>query len=380
MNPNDLIPYKNNSRKHSAGQIKRIENSIKEFGFNNPVLIDTNNIIIAGHARTQAAKNLGLESIPFIRLENLTEKQKKAYVIADNRLAELSEWDNDILSAELRELLEEDFDLKLIGFEDFDFKDLEEEDDVPEIPSEAVTKLGDVYILGRHRLMCGDATSIDSLEKLMQGQKADLVFTDPPYSLETGGGKKGRISKSLRKQSKSIEFISNFDPKDFLNILGTVFTKNSMNAYIFCNKELLPDYLNFAKQAKYSFNVLIWKKPNAAPLGHSHRPDIEYLLLFRRDAIWNTNLKDVNYSRCLEYGREKGEHPTIKPLELVTNEILISSNVKSIVVDFFGGSGTTLIACEKSNRDCYTMELEPKYCDVIIKRWENLTNKKAALE
>lgn len=156
---------------------------------------------------------------------------------------------------------------------------------------------------------------------------------------------------------------------------------NRMNAYVFCNKDLLPDYLNWAKANKYSFNVLIWKKPNAIPLGGSHRPDIEYLLLFRKKAIWNNNA-DANYTRCLEYsrptkGEENGKHPTIKPVELIANELKISSNEGSIVVDLFGGSGSTLIACEQLNRVCYMSEIDAHYCDVIIERWENLTKQKA---
>ena len=380
-NPKELIPYKNNSRVHSGDQIKRIENSIQEFGFNNPVIIDEENNILAGHARTRAALNLKLEQIPVkIVPSSLTDQQKQAYVIADNRLAELSEWDNDILSKELKALLAEDFDLSLVGFEDFKFDDEEalvEEDEVPELPQDPITKLGDVWQLGSHRLMCGDATNILDVDALMQGEKADLVFTDPPYCLETEGGCKGSIGKGLKKQGKNIQFISDFDPKEFLATLSTVFKKDKINAYIFCNKELLPDYLTFAKKSGYSFNILVWKKPAAIPIGGSHRPDIEYLLLFRKDAIWNNGLKDVNYSRCLEYGREKGLHPTMKPIELIKNEILISSNKGSLVIDFFGGAGSTLIACEQTKRTCYMMELDPKYCDVIIKRWENLTKKKA---
>ncbi len=256
---------------------------------------------------------------------------------------------------------------------------LTDEDAVPDVPEEPKTKLGDIYQLGNHRLMCGDSTSIDAIDKLMKGQKADLVLTDPPYSIETQGGFKGEIGKSLRKQASSIEFIANFEPAEFLNTLPLVFQSNKFNAYIFCNKDLLPDYLVWARDNKISFNVLIWKKPNAIPIGDSHRPDIEYLLLFRKSAIWNNGIKGVNYSRCLEYGREKGLHPTMKPVALLENEIYISSNTQSIVLDFFGGSGSTLIACEKTNRHARLIELDPKYCDVIVKRWEDFTGKKAEL-
>ena len=214
----------------------------------------------------------------------------------------------------------------------------------------------------------------------MKGEKADMVFTDPPYNIQTTGGCKGQIGKSLRKQGEEIDFIADFDPTEFLRVLPEVFDKN-MNAYIFCNKELLPDYLNWARDNGYSWNVLIWKKPTAIPIGDSHRPDIEYLLLFRKNAIWN-NGTDANYSRCLFYDRvkksdENGKHPTVKPIELIANEMKISSNKGSSVVDFFGGSGSTLIACEQLGRKCFMMELDPHYVDVIIERWENLTGEKA---
>jgi DNA modification methylase len=194
-----------------------------------------------------------------------------------------------------------------------------------------------------------------------------MVFTDPPYKIETEGGAKGSIGAGLKKQGKDIEFISNFEPTEFLQVLPIVFGRN-MNAYIFCNKELLPDYLVWARDAGYSFNVLIWKKPNAIPIGDSHRPDIEYLLLFRKSAIWNNGLKDVNYSRCLEYGRESGLHPTMKPIELISNELKISSNIGSVVMDFFLGSGSTMVASHQLKRKCYGMELDPKYCQVIVDR------------
>ena len=238
------------------------------------------------------------------------------------------------------------------------------------------------FYWGGHRLICGDSTDVTVIDKLMDGVKADMVFTDPPYNLQTEGGSKGSIGKSLKKQGKEIEFIADFNPSDFLNVLPIVFNGN-MNAYIFCNKELLPDYLNWCKNSGYSWNVLIWKKPTAIPIRDSHRPDIEYLLLFRKNALWNYGT-DANYSRCLQYDRvkkseENGNHPTPKPIELIANELKISSNKNSVVVDFFGGSGSTLIACEQLNRKCYMCELDPKYVDVIIERWEKLTGKKAIL-
>ena len=251
------------------------------------------------------------------------------------------------------------------------------EDEIPEPPEEPKSKLGDIYQLGNHRLMCGDSTNEEDVAKLMNGVKADMIFTDPPYEIETKGGCKGNVGKALRKQGKNIEFISNFNPINFLKILPTAFNSSKLNAYIFCNKELLPTYLDWAVENNYSYNVLVWKKPNAIPIGDSHRPDIEYLLLFRKNAIWNNGLKNVNYSRCLEFSRETGLHPTMKPVKLITNEMQISSNENSNILDLFGGNGSTLIACEQLNRKCYMMEYLPKYIDIIIQRWENFTGKKA---
>jgi DNA modification methylase len=382
----DLIPYARNSRTHSDEQVTQIASSIREFGFTNPVIIDDKNNIIAGHGRVMAAKKLGLDEVPCVVVTGWTDAQKKAYVIADNKLALNAGWDEKMLSLEFDELQELGFDLSLTGFskdEILALKPLEEtvgltdEDEVPEPPETPVTVLGDIWLLGDHRLMCGDSTSIDAVEKLMAGQKADMVFTDPPYRIETQGGCKGSIGKSLCKQGAEIDFISSFNPSDFLALLPTVFSGGKINAYVFCNKDLLPDYLVWARDAGFSFNVLIWKKPNAIPIGDSHRPDIEYLLVFRKSAIWNNGLKDVNYSRCIEHGRETGLHPTMKPVAILENQIKIASNNNSPVLDLFGGSGSTLIACEKTGRHCRMMELDPKYCDVIIKRWQDFTGKKA---
>ncbi len=383
-NTKELVPYARNSRTHSDEQVAQIAASIKEWGFTNPILIDADGGIIAGHGRLLAAQKLGLKDVPCIVANDWTDAQKKAYVIADNKLSLNAGWDNAMLAVEFGELADLGFDIGLTGFtlDEINLlspqviEGLTDEDAVPDAPEIPKTVLGDVWLLGDHRLMCGDSTSIDAVEKLMDGVKADMVFTDPPYRIETQGGCKGEIGKGLRKQGQDIEFISDFKPEAFLNILPTVF-KKGMNAYVFCNKELLPDYLIWARDVKYSFNVLVWKKPNAIPIGDSHRPDIEYLLVFRKGAIWNNGLKDVNYSRLIENSRETGLHPTMKPVPILENQLKIASNASSIILDLFGGSGSTLIACEKTNRHCRMMELDPKYCDVIIKRWQEFTGKKA---
>lgn len=382
----DLIPYVNNARTHSDEQVTQLASSIKEFGFINPVIIDDHNGLIAGHGRLLAAKKLGIDEVPVLVESHLTEAQKKAYILADNKLALNAGWDADLLKVELSELKDLGFDnLDTIGFSENEIKDIlnteleaAEDEGAGEIPEEPKTQRGDIWILGEHRLMCGDSTSENDVKTLMQDEKADLVFTDPPYKIEKGGcAGEGAIAERLRKQRRNIAFISGFNPSDFLKVLPSVFSKNTFNAYIFCNKELLPIYLNFAVENKLSFNVLIWKKPSAIPIADSHRPDIEYLLFFRKNAIWHNALKGVNYSRCLEFGRESGLHPTMKPIGLIANELQISSNRDSVILDFFGGSGSTLIACEQLKRKCRMMELDEHYCDVIIQRWQKLTGQEA---
>lgn len=383
-NPAELKPYENNTKVHPPEQVDRIAESIKRFGWQQPIVVDRDNVIIIGHGRLLAAKQLFLESVPVVYADNLTEEEAQALRLADNKTNE-SPWDFGKLEEELAALSIAGVDMTAFGFDDIEAQiDAPEVQEVetPEVPEEPKAKRGEIYRLGNHRLMCGDSTSKEDVAALMDGKYADLVFTDPPYLLETKGGCNGKIGKFLKKQGQDIEFISDFNPKQFLDVLPRVFYKN-MNAYIFCNKELLPEYLDFARQNKYSWNVLVWKKPYAIPIGDSHKPDIEYIVLYRKNAIWNNGTKS-NYSRCLEYARvEKNElngyHPTIKPIELITNELIISSNIGSNVVDLFGGSGSTLIACEQTGRKCFMMELDPHYIDVIIKRWEDFTGQKAEL-
>lgn len=385
-NTADLIPYARNSRTHSEEQIAQIAASIREFGFTNPIIIDPENNIIAGHGRLLAAQKIGLKEVPCVVVSGWSEAQKKAYVIADNKLALNAGWDEEMLKLEFDELDDLGFNLELTGFSLDEIGNLNppvvegltDEDAVPEAPEVPKTVLGDVWLLGNHRLMCGDSTSIDAVEKLMNGQKADMVFTDPPYRMQVEGGSNQPIGKAARKLGEAIKDLCDFDPKEFLAVLPTVFEKNKMNSYVFCNKDLVPDYLTWGVKAGYSFNILFWKKPNAIPLGGSHRPDVEYLLVFRKSAIWNNALKDVSYSKCLEYGRENSTpHPTMKPVDMIVDQIKISSNNNSPVLDLFGGSGSTLIACEKTGRQCRMMELDPKYVQVIIKRWQDFTGKKA---
>ena len=328
-------------------------------------------VVLGGNMRLKAAKEVGLKELPVLLADDWTEEQKAQFLIKDN--VGFGEWNWDELKEDWNINQLSDWGLDLPEFATEEVLEAEEDDfAVPDGGIETDIVLGDLFEIGEHRLLCGDSTDSDSVARLMDGNKADMVFTDPPYKIETEGGCKGSIGQGLRKQGDSIEFIANFEPTEFLQVLPLIFDKNKLNAYIFCNKELLPDYLVWAKDSGYSFNVLIWKKPNAIPIGDSHRPDIEYLLLFRKSAIWNNGLKDVNYSRCLEFGREKGLHPTMKPIELIANEMKISSNENSLVFDFFLGSGSTMVASHQLKRKCYGMELDPKYCQVIVDRMKKL--------
>ena len=384
-----LVPYARNSRTHSDEQVAQIAASIKEFGFTNPVLVDGDGGIIAGHGRVMAARKLGLDEVPCIELGYLSEAQKKAYIIADNKLALNAGWDDEMLRLEFDELTDMGYELELTGFslDEIDSLKVEEitagltdEDAVPEVPETPVSVRGDVWLLGRHRLMCGDSTSIDDVDKLMAGKKADFVLTDPPYNQETDGGSKGDIGASLKKQSGDIAHLCNFEPETVLPILPISHKKGVMNATIFCNKDLVPRYLNWAVENKYSFNILVWKKPSAIPLGVSYQPDVEYCLVFRRSAKFNTKQQGVSYSKVLEHKRETGLHPTMKPVDMLENQVKIVSDSGDLCLDLFGGSGSTLIACEKTARDCRMMELDEKYIDVIIKRWQDFTGEKAIHE
>jgi DNA modification methylase len=366
----------NNPRVIKDHKFEKLKKSISEFPKMmelRPMVINEDNIVLGGNMRLKALKDLGYKEVPeewVKRASDLTEEETRRFIIADN--VGFGEHDWEMLANEWNTEELEDWGLEGFPFEEVTELEAEEDDYTEPDNIQVDVVLGDLIEIGEHRLLCGDSTDSDQVAKLMNGEKADMVFTDPPYKIETEGGCKGSIGQGLKKQGDSIEFIANFEPTEFLQVLPLIFDKNKLNAYIFCNKELLPDYLVWARDSGYSFNVLIWKKPNAIPIGDSHRPDIEYLLLFRKSAIWNNGLKDVNYSRCLEFGRESGLHPTMKPIELIANEMKISSNENSLVLDLFLGSGSTMVASHQLKRKCYGMELDPKYCQVIIDRMSKL--------
>ena len=368
----DLIPYVNNSRTHSDDQVAQIAASIKEFGWTNPILVDGDNSIIAGHGRLMAARKLKMDEVPTIELDYLTDVQRKALIIADNKLALNSDWDLGLLSLELEELQGLDFDLNLIGFSDDELAKLLEpeqvdgltdEDAVPDIPEEPITKPGDIYQLENHRLMCGDSTSIDAVNKLMDGNKVDLIFTDPPYNVAFNG-RSGKHEVIMNDNLSESDFGSFID-----EVCNTIKAINPKAYYIWCN-------WNFygVLQGKLDYKTcIVWAK-NVFGMGHGYRHQHEFCLfngkidevIKNESDLWEVK-KDHNYV-----------HPTQKPVALSVRAF--GNHIKLLnVLDLFGGSGSTLIGAEQTGRKAFIMELDPKYCDVIVKRWEEYTGQKAEL-
>ena len=374
---NDLIPYINNARVHSDDQINQIAASIKEFGFTNPVLIDGENGIIAGHGRVLASKKLNIDIVPTIELSHLTETQKKAYILADNKLALNAGWDDDLLSLELLNLRELDFDLDLIGFGEDELDQIiqssverqegkTDPDDVPEVTEKPKTRRGDVWLLGNHRLMCGDATFIDDIDKLMNGNKAGMVFTDPPYGIG--------LDKDGQKLGKSQPY------KAVLNDHNTDVAIDAFGlAASICSGCVFFWGANYYSQALPGGPCwIVWDKQGGK---HVTYADVELCYsnitapsrMFTH--IWDGFRRDSEKN-------EKRVHPTQKPVKLIEDIWLFFDSfiADGLVLDMFGGSGSTLIACEKTNRVCYMMELDTHYCDVILNRWQNFTDKEAILE
>lgn len=359
----ELIPYVKNSRTHSDEQVAQIAASIKEFGWTNPILIDGQNGIIAGHGRLMAARKLGHTEVPTIELKDLTETQKKAYIIADNRLALNAGWDNEMLTIELNDLLADGFALNILGFDPKEIaallepevvEGLTDEDAIPEVPEEPKTKRGDIYQLGYHRLMCGDSTFIDDVEKLMNGTYPDLIHTDPPYGMNA-------VSKSsVLKKNYKTDILGDDNPdvaKDAFNLIYGLYPEAKhiwWGANYYCSA--LPD----------SECWLVWDKDN----GQSDQTDCEL--------AW-ANFRSVVRQFTKASEKSNRVHPTQKPvalMEWIIRRFKLSSDT---IADYFGGSGSTLIAAEKHGIQAFVMEFDPKFCDVIVKRWEDFTGKKAVL-
>lgn len=391
INIEQLLPYAKNSRTHDDAQVAQLAASIKEFGFNNPVLVDGEGTIIAGHGRVMAARKLGLDEVPAIKLGHLTENQKKAYIIADNRLALNAGWDTEMLTLEIKDLQSEDFDLSLMGFDEEELaKLLEPEivdgltdpDAVPDVPDEPKTRPGDVYQLGNHKLMCGDSTSVDAVEKLMP-ETANMIFTDPPYLMDFTGGLHGDGSKSFNAKHGSIknDKMSEQEGDDFLDAINSIIKIKVDGAFYitFYRLGVGRYYSSFDRTGLKCRSLIIWDKGNHT-LSNS-----DYMSMYEPMFYgWVNNHKFYGGKNGMDIWRIKRTakndlHPTMKPVELVEKAILDGSQINGIVLDLFGGSGTTIIACEKSGRNARVMELDPKYCDVIVKRWEEFTGQTATL-
>lgn len=372
------IEYENNPR-NNDGAVDAVAESIKQFGFKVPIVIDRDNVIVAGHTRLKAARKIGLEKVPCIVADDLTPEQIKAYRLADNKTAELADWDFSALEIELAEL-ESDFDMSAFGFDISDFEDIHEitEDEVPEVDeeNEPICKTGDIWNLGKHRLMCGDSTNVSDVEKLMNGDKADLLLTDPPYNVAYEGGTKEKLK--IENDDMSDEEFQEFLISAFEN--SNIVMKDGASFYIWHSDSEGFNFRSACKNTGWKIRqCLIWVK-NSIVLGRQdYQWKHEPCLYGWKDGAAHYFVDDRTQSTVWEFNKplRNIEHPTMKPVDLIARAINNSSRSDNIVLDIFGGSGTTLIACEQLNRKCYMMELDPKYCDVIIKRWENLTGEKA---
>lgn len=376
----DLIPYAANAKKHDEKQIKNVAESIKQFGFVQPVVVDRAGVIVIGHCRVLAAKKLGMKEVPCVCVDDLTPEQVNALRLVDNKSNE-SDWDFDLLADEIPGL-----DLSSFDF-DWGLPEITEEvieDEAPEVDEDAepIAKLGDIWQLGKHRLVCGDSTDKATVELLMDGKKADMVFTDPPYGVSANGGR-GDTKKKLKMKE-----IINDDKRgnDLFDFLKTHFslmpTKAGASVYICYPWATQEEFTRAIKESGYNLqNCIIWRKNVFGLNGFKgYRPQYEMIYFCsKEDYQWYGDLAQSNvwdFNRSTEH---IGNHPTPKPVELIAKALKNSSKIEDTVFDGFGGSGSTLVACEQLDRTCYMMELDPKYCDVIIKRWETLTGEKAVL-
>jgi DNA modification methylase len=390
-----LVPYARNARTHSDSQVSQIAGSIAEFGFVNPVLVGGDNIIIAGHGRVMAAKKLGLKTVPTIKLDHLTENQRRALVIADNKIAENAGWDEELLRLELQNLADEDFDLDLLGFDDVELDDLltsldDDEsaaldENIPEVQENPVSRTGDIWIMGEHRLLCGDSTSETDMKKLMAGELADMVFTDPPYNVNYGDTAKDKLrSKGGAKAGRKI---MNDNLGDDFEAFLTAACKNMLahtkGALYICMSSSELDTLQSAFRnagGKWS-TFIIWAK-NTFTIGRSdYQRQYEPILYGWKDGndrYW-CGARDQGDVWFYNKPQKNDLHPTMKPVDLVVRGIKNSSKTLDIVLDPFGGSGSTLIAAEHTGRQARLIELDPKYVDVIVRRWQEMTGLQATL-
>lgn len=393
-NIDELVMYENNPRKNDEA-VKYVAESISQFGFKVPVIIDKDNVIVAGHTRVKAAKKLKLKTVPCIVADDLTPEQIKAFRLADNKVSELSDWDEDLLNDELDDIC--NIDMTVFGFDDLETNMVDGdkeivEDDVPSVPEKPITQYGDVWLMGGHRLLCGDSTKAEEVLRLMNGEKADMVFTDPPYGVSIGD--KNKMLNSVQKAGRCTENIANdnISTSELYNIL----VKAMINCRENC-KDTAVYFVTSPQGGELGLMMMMMMKDAGLPVRHMiiwekncatfslGRLDYDY----QHEPIFYTWTKSHNNYRNGEYRttiwkydkpRKCDLHPTMKPVALVANCLKDGSKENDIVLDMFGGSGTTLIAAEQLNRRARLMELDPHYCDVIVKRWEKLTGCKAELQ
>ena len=386
---NSIKPYKNNPRKLSDKAITKVANSIKEFGFRQPIVVDKDRIIVVGHTRFRASKQLGLKQVPITIAKNLTPSQINAYRIADNRTNEEAEWNDDLLNVEIKELQTQDYALEVLGFDDreldkilFEEKTgLTDDDHIPDDPKNVKTKEGDIIHLGDHRLLCGDATKKEDVDLLMDGKKADMVFTDPPWNVNYGENlANGKYKcRKIINDNMSTENFKSFINKSFISLKNS--SKEGCMTYVVMSAQEWGNLMLTLKENDYHWSsTIIWNKSSliiSRKDYHTKYEPIWYGWLNGESRL--KPLKDRKQSDVWDIKKPSSSklHPTTKPIELVEKAVLNSSENKNIIIDLFLGSGSTLIACEKTNRKCYGMELDPHYCDVIVKRWEDFTGKKA---
>jgi site-specific DNA-methyltransferase (adenine-specific) len=375
-NIEEIKMYENNPR-NNDGAVEYVANSIKEFGFKVPIVLDKNNIIVAGHTRYKAAKLLNITEIPCIIADDLSDEQVKAFRLIDNKAAELASWDIDLLNLELENI--KDIDMELFDFQISNILDNVVDDEYEvELPEDPKTKNGNIYKLGNHYLMCGDSTNAEDVKKLMNNQLADLIVTDPPYNVNYEGKTDNNL-KIMNDNMENNQFYS-FLESAFINLYESI--KDGGSIYVF---HADTEGLNFRKAMMSSgfklAECLVWVK-NAFVMGRQdyhwkHEP----VLYGWKPGASHYFINDRSQSTVLEFDKpiRNEEHPTMKPIDLITYLINNSSKKDEIVLDLFGGSGTTMIACEQTNRKAFIMELDPRYCDVIVDRWEKFTNQKAEL-
>jgi len=384
-----LIPWARNPRTHSDAQVAQIAASIAEFGFNNPILVDSRAGIIAGHGRLSAARKLGLTEVPVIVLDHLTEAQKRAYVIADNKLAENAGWDDEMLRVEIEALQDDKFEVGLLGFEDVELaqllaaqdatEGLTDEDAVPELPEKPVCQTGDLWVLGEHKLLVGDATNPSDVSRMMTGDVADLVFTDPPYNVDYEGYTEEKLKIKGDRMSDA-EF-KRFLEASFKGLRSAV--KSGASLYICHSSSWQREFQNALEAAGFALRCqIIWAK-NTFAWGFGrykfrHEPMFYCHVAGQKDPWYG----DKTQSTLWEEKKPSANriHPTAKPVELIERALLNSSKTGDVIADLFGGSGSTLIACERRGRSARLMEIDPKYADCIVRRFQEYTGRSAVLD